>query len=286
MSRTGEPITPALLRDWPLPDPGGSKHSRGHALIIGGARATPGAALLAGVAALRVGAGVLAMATPCDVALPLAVAVPEASVTGWGPQDEKVIDPTVVDQLLDSADAVAVGPGLDDPEIAAALVGQVAGSDFAGPVLLDAYALGVLRDAHQAAERVAGRLILTPNHREAAFLLDDLPDDQSDADTARRIAERWGAVVSYQGAVASTDGRVRELVTGAPGLGTSGSGDVLAGAICGLLARGADPERAACWGTYLHAASGDRLAARVGRLGFLARELLDEIPLVLTELQA
>ncbi|PZS15751.1 MAG: hypothetical protein DLM57_12035 [Pseudonocardiales bacterium] len=58
--------------------------------------------------------------------------------------------------------------------------------------------------------------------------------------------------------------------TGHAGLGTSGSGDVLAGAVAGLLARGTDPVRAACWGTYLDAAAGDRLAARVGRLGFLA----------------
>jgi NAD(P)H-hydrate repair Nnr-like enzyme with NAD(P)H-hydrate dehydratase domain len=74
--------------------------------------------------------------------------------------------------------------------------------------------------------------------------------------------------------------------SGHPGLGTSGSGDVLAGAIGGLLARGTQPMQAAAWGTYLHAAAGDRLAARVGRLGFLARELLDELPLLLTELQA
>ena len=73
---------------------------------------------------------------------------------------------------------------------------------------------------------------------------------------------------------------------GHSGLGTSGSGDVLAGALVGLLARGVEPAQAACWATYLHAAAGDRLAARVGSLGFLARELLDQLPLVLTELQA
>jgi NAD(P)H-hydrate repair Nnr-like enzyme with NAD(P)H-hydrate dehydratase domain len=61
---------------------------------------------------------------------------------------------------------------------------------------------------------------------------------------------------------------------------------VLAGAVAGLLARGASAEQAACWASFLHAAAGDRLAARVGRLGYLARELLDEVPLVLTELSA
>jgi hydroxyethylthiazole kinase-like uncharacterized protein yjeF len=238
--------------------------------------------MLAGLAALRVGAGVLAMAVPDEVAVALAVAVPEASVTGWGGPTG---DPAVLDSLLADADAVAIGPGLDGAAVAKALVEHVAGSDFSGPVLLDAYALGVLADAQQAARALAGRLTLTPNHDEATRLVDDATDDESDAALALRIARRWNAVVSYHDAVATPD-TVHELSTGHPGLGTSGSGDVLAGAIAGLLARGADTDQAACWGTYLHGASGDRLAARVGRLGFLAREVVDELPLVLTELQA
>jgi hydroxyethylthiazole kinase-like uncharacterized protein yjeF len=249
-------------------------------LVIGGAAATPGAAMLAGLAALRVGAGVLAMAVPDEVAVPLAVAVPEASVTGWGGPTGEVLD-----SLLARADAVVVGPGLDSSEVAKALVEHVAGSDFTGPVLLDAYALGVLADAQQAAEALAGRLTLTPNPDEAKRLVDDATDGESDSALALRIARRWNAVVSYQDAVATPD-TVHELSAGHPGLGTSGSGDVLAGAIAGVLARGADADQAACWGTYLHAAAGDRLAARVGRLGFLAREVVDELPLVLTELQA
>ena len=70
------------------------------------------------------------------------------------------------------------------------------------------------------------------------------------------------------------------MQAGGPGLATSGSGDVLAGAIGGMLARGAGRD-GACWATYLHARAGDRLAERIGPLGFLARELADELPLVL-----
>jgi NAD(P)H-hydrate repair Nnr-like enzyme with NAD(P)H-hydrate dehydratase domain len=83
----------------------------------------------------------------------------------------------------------------------------------------------------------------------------------------------------------SPDGRAWREEAGGIGLGTSGSGDVLAGLVGGMLARGADPAQAAVWGQYLHAAAGDRLAARVGRLGFLARELLDEVPPVLAGLR-
>ncbi|MDT4917229.1 MAG: ADP-dependent NAD(P)H-hydrate dehydratase [Pseudonocardiales bacterium] len=277
-------ITPELLRQWPLPDPGNSKHSRGHVLVLGGARATPGAAALAGLAALRVGAGVLAMAVPPAVAVPLAVALPEASVTGWGGRHDADVEDTVVEQLLDSADAVAVGPGLDSSDIARRLVDLVARSDADFPVVLDAYALGVLDDVRDGAERLAGRLVLTPNQQEAELLLDGAAEGLPDIELALQIARRWSAVVSCYSAVATPAGRVYRISSGNAGLGTSGSGDVLAGAVAGLLARGVDAEHAACWGNYAHARAGDRLAARMGGVGFLARELLDELPIVLGEL--
>ena len=61
-------------------------------------------------------------------------------------------------------------------------------------------------------------------------------------------------------------------------------GDVLAGAISGVRARGTSSAQAACWGTHLHAAAADRLASRLGPLGFLARELADELPALMLEL--
>jgi NAD(P)H-hydrate repair Nnr-like enzyme with NAD(P)H-hydrate dehydratase domain len=61
-------------------------------------------------------------------------------------------------------------------------------------------------------------------------------------------------------------------------LATSGSGDILAGLIAGLAARGTPLEQAAVWGVALHARAGEQLAARMGGLGFLARELAAEIP--------
>ncbi len=156
------------------------------------------------------------------------------------------------------------------------------------PVVLDAYGLEVLPElADSFARSLTGRLVLIPNDVEAARLLHCDPDELGDpADTAARVAERWGAVVSSNGHVADEQGRRWKVGTGHPGLGTCGSRDVLAGALAGLLARGASLTHAACWATHLHGAAGDRLAVRVGPLGFLARELLDELPLVLTELQA
>jgi NAD(P)H-hydrate repair Nnr-like enzyme with NAD(P)H-hydrate dehydratase domain len=150
-------------------------------------------------------------------------------------------------------------------------------------VVLDAYALGVLPGLPELGGLLAGRLVLTPNRTEAARLLE--VDEVEDADAAAlEIARRYGAVVTSKGRITAPDGRAWEVPAGNPGLATSGSGDVLAGSVAGFLARGATPDQAACWGTYLHAAAGDRLSSSKGPLSFLASELLEAMPRVMTEL--
>ena len=283
---TPQPVTPALLRKNRLPSPGGHKGSRGRVAVVGGSRSTPGAILLSGVAALRVGAGVLGLAVPESVAIPLAVAVPEAGVTAFADAvSAKDLDD--VRAVVADAEAVLIGPGLDRPEQTRVLLAGLL-ADASGPVVLDAFALGVLSVVHDDGVALPKQLVLTPNSAEAARLLDCDPDqlDPEPDAVARSIANRWQATVSYSGVIADSKDNVFITGTGHPGVGTSGSGDVLAGAVAGLLARGVEPLWAAAWATYLHGAAGDRLAARVGQLGFLARELVDQLPVVLAELQA
>jgi NAD(P)H-hydrate repair Nnr-like enzyme with NAD(P)H-hydrate dehydratase domain len=124
-------------------------------------------------------------------------------------------------------------------------------------------------------------LILNPNAEEAAILLDrDLTDDRA-ADVVE-IARRFDAVVNCYGTIADPEGRTWHVSGGGPGLATSGSGDVLAGAITGFAARGAAETRAAVWGSWVHARAGDRLAERPG-IGFLARDLADALTASLAE---
>jgi hydroxyethylthiazole kinase-like uncharacterized protein yjeF len=286
-------VTPSLLRQWALPAAGESKYGRGQVLIVGGAATTPGAVQLAGLAALRVGAGHLTMAVADSAAVAMAVATPEAGVIGL-PQNERgsVLggDVSRIADYLGSADVVTVGVGLDDPEETAVLlrtlVPQLGESTW---LVLDAYALGVLPGLEdEVLAPVRGRLVLTPNSSEGERLLGrELAEgtEERQADVAE-IARRYGAVVSCSGVVANPDGEVWQVSAGNGGLATSGSGDVQVGAVTGLLGRSGDPEQAAVWGTHVHAAAGDRLAARVGALGFLARELLTELPVVLSELGA
>lgn len=285
---TPEIITPALLRTWPLPTVKDSKYARGQVLVVGGAARTPGAALLAGLAVLRVGAGHLTLAVADAAAVPMAVVTPEAGVVGL-PQNERgsVLgsDLGAVEDTLGSVDVVVVGPGLDDADQTAELLTRMV--PLLGPdtrLVLDAYALGVLPGQPQVVESLAGRVILTPNKNEAGRLLErELDDLEGDV---TEIAARYGAVVTCQNVIADPDGHRWLNSSGQEGLATSGSGDVLAGAVAGLLARGATPAQAACWGTHLHAAAGDRLASRVGAVGYLARELLDELPLIVVELSS
>ena len=281
-------VTAAALRDWPLPAPGGSKNTRGRVLVAGGSPSTPGAVMLAGLSALRVGAGVLALAVAESRAAAVAAAVPEAAVVGLAALDgghggKK--DPALADAVGDS-DAILLGPGLDDPDLTSQLVQQVLDTADESTVLVfDAFALGALPET-QAAARIADRCVLTPNAAEARRLLGGADSSDGGPDVALAIAAKYRAVVSYQGHIATPEGRCWTVPTGHAGLGTSGSGDVLAGAVAGLLARGADCAQAACWATFLHATAGDRLAARMGRLGFLARELTDELPLVIVSTEA
>ena len=280
-------VTPGLLRSWPLPDAASSKYGRGQVVVVGGAASTPGAVQLAGLSALRVGAGHLTLAVASSAAVPLAVVTPEAGVVGL-PQDARgsVLggDLDAIADDLGSADVVTIGVGLDEPEETALLVRT------AIPLLgeetwlvLDAFALGVLPGLLDALEPVRGRLVLTPNGQEAARLLGREVD--GDADIAE-IAARYRALVTCYGTVADAEGRIWKVGAGNGGLATSGSGDVLVGAVSGLLGRTGRADQATCWATHVHAAAGDRLAARVGTVGFLARELLPELPVVMSELGA
>lgn len=258
-----ETVTAELLRDWPLPslEQAHDKTDRGTIHVVGGSVATAGAVLLAGIAALRVGAGRLTITTVEETAVALSVAVPEAMVIG-----EKSNDGSLTRCRLEhEPEAVVIGPGITAP---GELVASVADSCGNAAAVIDAVALRGLPD------QLPARTVLTPNTSE----LEQLGADASEVSRARQ------AVVATHGLVAAPDGRVWRDEQGSITLGTSGSGDVLAGIIGGLLARGADPAQAAVWGQYLHGRAAREISARTGQVGMLARELLDELPRLLGQL--
>lgn len=282
---TTVPVTPDLLREWGLPDPGGSKKARGEAIIVGGSRRSPGAVLLSGEAALRVRAGRVGVAVPREIEPGLGLAMPEAGIyalpEGDGPLDD------ALSSALESADAVLVGTGFADPDTTRSALDAVAEAGVA-VLVVDAFALGVLGDVERSI--LPEKLIINANAEEAALLLGrDLRGGAEEGDGAERvadireIAERYRAVVHCYGVVAAPDGRSWRAESGGPGLGTAGSGDVLAGAITGFAALGMPIERAAVWGGWTHARAGDNVEEQVG-VGFLARDLLPELTTVVSDL--
>jgi ADP-dependent NAD(P)H-hydrate dehydratase len=281
-------LTPAQLRKWPLPKPDGDKSSRGTVLVVGGSRFTPGAVLLAGTAALRAGAGKLQIAAAESTAITLGVAVPEAMVIGVPETESGAMSGDAPDHLIDlasEADVVLIGPGLIDVDETGRLLGKVA--DALGEqtaLVVDAYALAALSERKSLLHGRVPRPVLTPNLDEAATLLGR--DLRADVDEdAVALAQELDCVVSVFGHIADPEGARWRDETADSGLGTSGSGDVAAGLVAGLLARGAEPAQAACWAAHIHAAAGERLVVERGRTSYLAREIVDGIAPALAALE-
>jgi ADP-dependent NAD(P)H-hydrate dehydratase len=285
----------AALRGWPLPmpSPEGDKEQRGHVLVLGGSREMPGAVILAATAALRAGAGKLTIATGASVAQLVALAIPEARVIGLRETADGGFTAdatTALAPLADRIGAILIGPGMQDEAATAALVRALLPHLAATAVVLDANAMSILRNPDRGAAeppfRFESPVVLTPHAGEMAHL-SGVPKEEIVADPVPQAADAargWNAVVALKGArtiIAAPDGGMWQHEGGNVGLAISGSGDVLAGIIAGLAARGASLAQAACWGVALHAQAGERLAARMGLLGYLARELAGEIPALL-----
>lgn len=287
-------VTPELLRGWRPPALGdhSDKEARGRVLVLAGGAQVAGATLLTATAALRAGAGKLQIGAPVSLVAALALAMPEARVIPAAESDAGELTPRAADDLAQTfarSQACVIGPGMLDADGAGELALRLLAID--GPsVVVDAAAMPALAEAPERTRRRSGELVLTPHAGEMASLV-GLPKEEVAADPlriAREIAARLQAVVALKGAetlVATPGGKAWRHAGGAVGLATSGSGDVLAGLIAGLIARGASPAQAAVWAVFVHGQAGARLAGRVGRIGFLARELLDEVAPVLDGLE-
>lgn len=271
----------------PLPAIAGdtSKEGRGRVLIVGGAAEVPGALRLTGEAVLRVGAGKLRLATVASAATTLGVAFPEAAVSALAERDGEIGKgaATALADEIARADAVVLGPGMGAQDAAAALVRGVAGMRSEATLLLDAAAVAGATGLAPVLAPWRGRLVMTPHVGEMAGLCNcDVAVIKADpAGIAGRVARQFGAIVvlkDVETVIAGPDGATLHYRGGGPGLGTGGSGDVLAGAIGGLLARGATATVAAGWGVWLHGEAGRGLASEIGTVGFLARELLPRLP--------
>ncbi|HVF51332.1 MAG TPA: NAD(P)H-hydrate dehydratase [Pyrinomonadaceae bacterium] len=276
----------------PQPDDEGDKEERGRVLVVGGAREMPGAVILAATAALRAGAGKLQIATARSIAPLVAMSIPEARVFALPETRAGAIHISAAALLsgrAESAQAVVVGPGMLDEEAVSRLLKRLLARITKTAFVVDAGALASLADDETLLHSLGGRAVITPHAGEMSRIT-GISKDTIERDPfahALLAAKRYRAVVALKGRetiIAAPGGETYCNRAGNVGLATSGSGDVLSGLIAGLAARGATPLQAAVWGVHLHARAGDRLAQTIGPLGYLARELLNEIPALMSQL--
>jgi ADP-dependent NAD(P)H-hydrate dehydratase len=262
----------------------GDKETKGRVLIVAGSREMPGAALLAATAAMRAGAGKLRIATVESIGVQLGVAMPEAMVVGLPEGKDGGFAPSAAKAIVEQgskADAVVAGPGVAKGEACAKIADGLLAAE--ARLALDAALLHSLEPLKRERSTTP---ILLPHAGELAALLDCHEDkvEHDPVGCGRQAAELYRSHVLVKGVtshVVSRDGDVWTYEGGAPGLGVSGSGDVLGGIVGGLLARGAEPLSALLWGVWLHGEAGAALARKIGPIGFLAREIPAGIPALL-----
>ena len=279
---------PVLFRNgpgvWTLPALGAASHkyTRGHALVLSGPAFKTGAARLAARGALRVGAGLVTLASPASALPENAAHLTAIMLRPCESADD--LDDILVDDRLN---ALLLGPGLGTGPATCEVAAVAASAGRA--LVLDADALTSFRsEARTLARHLRdgeARAVLTPHEGEFARLFagtDAVGEGLSKLDRAVRAAAIAGAVVVLKGAdtvIAAPDGRAAINDHGSPHLGTAGSGDVLGGLICGLLAQGMAPFEAACAGVWLHGDAGLRHGP-----GLIAEDLPELMPAVLRDL--
>ena len=283
--KPAKPLDRAALEAQPLPAVvDGDKASKGRILILAGSRDVPGAALLAARAAMRAGAGTLRIGTVESVATQVGIAMPEAMVIGLPEHRDGGFAGSAVARIAElaaTADAVVAGMGVETGDICRRIADALLRSP--ARLALDAALLRSLEPLDPADGERDTTPVLLPHAGELADML-DCEEAEVEAEPLRcghRASALYRSIVLVKGItshVVHPDGRTWTYNGGAPGLGVSGSGDVLAGIVGGLLARGAEPLNALLWSVWLHGEAGEKLAKKVGPIGFLAREIAEEIP--------
>ncbi len=266
------------------------KYAHGHAMVLSGGPGKTGAARLAARAALRIGAGLVTLGVPPAAQFEVAAQITALMLTRIS--GAKALTDLLADTRLN---ALCLGPGLGVADHGRDLV--VAALASRRPVVLDADALTVFRDAPSTLfDMLHEKAVLTPHGGEFARLFPDLAQRlatnsrigpaYSKVDATRAAAARAGCTVLLKGAatvIATADGRCSvhsaQYERAAPWLATAGSGDVLAGFITGLLARGAAPIAACETAAWLHT----QCALSFGP-GLIAEDIPEELPSVLREL--
>jgi len=303
-----EMSTPQMIRALlPKRPKDGHKGTFGKVMAVAGSANYTGAPYLAASAAMRVGAGLVTLAVAELLQPTLAAKLAEATYLLL-PHEMGALIPEAVKVLhkrLGDYDALLLGPGLGREDktvefvtrlLALPQVEKKAHLGFVGstardegqesrlpPVVIDADALNALAGQKGWHESLHPNTVLTPHSGEMSRLL-GITIAEVEANrlaVAMRAAREWGVVVVLKGAytvIAAPDGRACINPFATPALATAGTGDVLAGAVAGLIAQGLPPFDAAVAGAYLHGLTGQMVSEEIGPAGGVAGDLLPWLP--------
>lgn len=261
---------------------GAHKYENGHVYVFSGGFGKSGAARLSANAALRIGAGLVTIAAPQDALPDIA-----AQITSLMVRDMRDIESAVSDERIN---AFCIGPGFG-VENAFDFVPKLLHKTAPRSMVLDADALSAFADApHELFKHLHKACVLTPHEGEFRKLFPDIhakwriSREISKLEAAKAAASRAGCTVLLKGAdtvIANEKGEsfvhYAAYERAAPWLATAGAGDVLAGFITGLLARGFSPLSAAGYAAKLHTD-----CARIAGAGLIAEELASYLPQTLT----
>lgn len=269
----------------PKRDRAGHKGTYGSVLVLAGGRGMAGAAALTGAGALRSGAGLVRIASPAEVQPTVATFEPSYMVYPLADDGRGRIDfpacREILDELIDHADVLAVGPGLGQSDGLRDLIRWVVES-VSLPTVLDADALNNLAGQTEILEGIRRPVILTPHPGEFARLTGQTiaevqADRRSHAIALARQADPLIVVLKGAGTVVTDGRRVFENPTGNPGMATGGAGDVLGGVIAALIGQGLPAFEAAQLGVYAHGLAGDIARDQNGEVGLIAGDIVDAL---------
>lgn len=276
---TGEMVKPLLRSRSKF----SHKGTHGHALLIMGSYGKMGAALLAARGALRSGAGLVTLHVPKTGYTIVQTAIPEAMVS----LDEHSL------QFTDAPDlspyqAIGIGCGLGQGKLTRKALDQLL-RQAEQPLVLDADALNILSTAPALMEKIPAESILTPHPKEFERLFGPTKNSFQRHELLVRKAGELGVIIVLKGAhtcVALPDGQSYFNSTGNPGMGTGGTGDVLAGILTGLIAQGYAPGTAALLGVYLHGLAGDCALEQESQESLIAGDLPNALGQAYRKLQS
>lgn len=264
-----------------LPDRKADSHKGdyGKVLLLCGSVGFTGAAALAAMGALRSGAGLVYLGVPESIYAIEAVKLTEAIVFPLPEEDGKLSAKAIpaIRKYLKGMDAVLIGCGVGISTGTMAVLDMVL-QEFEGPVVVDADGITMLASCPELIKERKSITILTPHEGEFRRL--NIAVEEERLAGAMIAARELGCIILRKGhETVITNGEDYYInPTGNPGMAVGGSGDVLAGILASLLGQGIDPLKATACAAWLHGASGDRCAEKIGQYGMLPTDMVAELP--------